>query len=237
MRKKFSSRGLVLSLAKRDEGFTLTELLIVIAIIIIILIVLLISLRGQIDKANDAKRKADLNRIQKAFEEYFNDRSCYPADTILSNCGGAQLQPYVKAVPCDPVKRQPYLYVVGTPSLCSGYRVCAKLQNLGDPDITRIGCHPVNGCGFGAGYNYCVAVGVPVNPEGFNPEIPVPTEGPTPTPTPIPGKYGCQQTNCNDYGTIQHAQDNCNVTYQGPCIHMGVFQCNNPVNWCHDRNL
>ena len=183
---------------KIQHGFTLTELLIVISIVILLLLFLLINLRTQTQKARDARRKADLSRIQKSFEEYFNDKLCYPYAEVLEDCGGDNLAPYIKKVPCDPVTIEPYLYVPGEPSLCGGYRVCTKLENKSDPDIARIGCHPDIGCGYGAGYNYCVSAGYGVTPAGFDPYA-TPTVTPTPTPY-YAGSFACTPGgSCNQY--------------------------------------
>ncbi|PIV38244.1 hypothetical protein COS31_00450, partial [Candidatus Roizmanbacteria bacterium CG02_land_8_20_14_3_00_36_15] len=76
-------------------GFTLMELLIVIGLIALIAVVTLVFFNPivQINKAYDAKRKHDLSELQKAFEDYYNDKGCYPkvdevcydADTNLVN--------------------------------------------------------------------------------------------------------------------------------------------------------
>ena len=185
-----------------DNGFTLVELLVVVSIIALLFVFFFLGMRTQVRRGQDARRKTDLAKLEKAFEEYTNDRRCYPAANILSTCGSAVLSPYLPSVPCDPVHTtEPYLYVPGEPSRCGGYRICAKLEDKNDPDITRLGCDPDNGCGFGAGYNYCVSMGYAVTPEGFDPNVPpTPTPGgggggatSTPTPTP-PGGGGATST-------------------------------------------
>src|SRR5260221_4287727 len=175
------------------SGFTLTEILIAVAILAIIIILILINLKTGITRAQDGRRKTDLSKIQKAFEENYNDKQCYPDPDILSTCEGLQLMPYMRAVPCDPVRKNPYLYVPPISSQCSGYIICAKLEDLKDPDIARIGCHPVDGCGWGAGYNYCVSVGLAAAVPGAINGLPSPTPTPanTPTPTPPPGAWAC----------------------------------------------
>ena len=50
-------------------GFTLAELLIAIAILMLLLLVALINWKNQINKGFDARRKADLSHIKRAFEE------------------------------------------------------------------------------------------------------------------------------------------------------------------------
>jgi general secretion pathway protein G len=97
------------------------ELLIVIAIIASLAVIFLLMARTQISRARDADRKADLNRIKIAFEDYYNDNGCYPPATILDNCGGPELRPYLDKVPCDP-DGNPYLYLPVEGAECSGYR-------------------------------------------------------------------------------------------------------------------
>ncbi len=209
------------------RGFTLVELLIFVAIIIIILLLILLNLKTQIARGRDAKRKADLNRIQKTFEEYYNDREQYPNGGILDNCGSQDLAPYLESVPCDPATREPYLYAPVDP-LSAGYRVCTKLEDKSDPDITRIGCHPENGCGYGAGYNYCLAVGTSVTPSGFDPFA-----APTPTPTPTPsyqGKYACTPGgDCNEYDNPADPKYGCPISWAFTCP---AGACANSANRC-----
>jgi prepilin-type N-terminal cleavage/methylation domain-containing protein len=216
----------------KKQGFTLTEVLIVVSILVIIVLLLLLNLKTQVNRANDAKRKTDLNKIQKTFEEYFNDKQCYPQQESLGTCGSNMLSPYMTKVPCDPVTKKPYIYVIGVSSLCNGYRVCTKLEDLKDPDIARIGCDPVTGCGWAPGYNYCVSVGNGAVNDGSSGGIVI-TGGPTPTPTPLPGGIACTPGGrCNAYAHPEFS--GCPVTYQSGtgCYYMGVFQCDSPVNRC-----
>lgn len=208
-----------------DAGFTLAEILIVVALIIVLMLVVLVNLRGQINKGYDAERKADLYKIQKAFNEYYNDHGCYPPLTILNACGGNQLAPYLPAVPCDPQTKQPYLYQPYDPTnLCAGYRILAGLFDLSDPAITQVGCSSSAGCGYGVLYNWGVSEGGPV-PTGV---VVVATPTPTPYSSPQPGQYACAPGGfCKVYADPQGA--GCPVTYADRnCL----FQCGNSSNWC-----
>ena len=207
-----------------QAGFTLAEILIVVALIIILMMIILVNLRRQVDKGYDAERKADLHKIQKAFNEYYNDHGCYPPLTILNTCGGSQLAPYLPAVPCDPQTKQPYLYAAVDPTnLCAGYKILAGLFDTSDPAITQVGCTASGGCGYGLPFNWGLSEGGPV-PTG--PAAPTPT--PTLYPSPTPGQYACAPKGfCKVYADPKSA--GCPVTFADiNCLN----QCGNSANWC-----
>lgn len=221
------------------SGWTLMELLIAVAIVALVSLALLINFRTQINKGFDARRKADLKAIEKAFEEYYNDNNCYPPITILDNCGGADLNPYLKKIPCDPVTKLPYKYVLAEQGQCKGFRILTALSVTSDPDIVLAGCSSTYGCGyFGTGYNWGISSGVTVaNPNGIGP-TPTPTIAPTPTPTPtpVPGNYACPPGggSCNVYADPMA----CNP---GPCCPISFTNlatcnaaCANPANRCQN---
>lgn len=221
-----------------EAGWTLMELLIVIAIIAILaLVFLLTNWKVNIFRAYDSRRKTDLANVRRSFEEYFNDHNCYPAINVLSTCGGTALAPYLAKIPCDPATQQPYKYQPDSDTnTCTGNRVCAKLQDWADPDITTLGCNPEAGCGWGAYWNYCLATGTTVTAPGFNPAL-----SPTPTPIPTPallGPYACRpgiiqngivilDGTCNDVGSP--STYGCLNSYaEADC--QGL--CTNPAYWC-----
>lgn len=99
---------------------------------------------GIFNKARDAQRKKDLSRIRVAFEEYYNDKGCYPDSALTaqlnlaSNCGRNVFSPWLSTWPCDPDKT-PYQVRVGNPSFegsCSKwYKIVTKLENTKDANI------------------------------------------------------------------------------------------------------
>lgn len=139
------------SLRKRD-GLSLTEVLIVIVIIAILILIAIWAYRLQLLKGRDSRRKADLNRLERVFEDYYNDHDCYPGSVN-------QIVPdYLREFPIDPVTREPYEWSTDD---CDVYRIYTKLDNENDPAIAEVGCG--SGCGPGAGseessctYNYGV---------------------------------------------------------------------------------
>ena len=89
---------------------TLTEILVVVAIISLLSVLVTGYLRTQVFKGNDARRKADLNRIGIALEEYEKDNGCYPLPNLVVCNPGIGLQPYLDKIPCDPETGEDYVY-------------------------------------------------------------------------------------------------------------------------------
>ncbi len=223
------------------RGFTLTEVLIVLALLAVLAILLLWNFQSKQGQARDARRKTDLDRIKVAFEEYYNDHNCYPPSDILNNCNGQELQPYLDRIPCDPVTKDPYVYMPLEPNECKGYRVLAHLENDSDPAIGQAGCDTSCGCGFGSDLQFGVSSGVtltqsqctPITPQTSSPSpasspgggsggSPSPGSGSSPSPsasalpspstTPVPGTYACDPAGaCNLYQ--DPASAGCDITF------------------------
>lgn len=133
----------------KKSGFTLVEILIVITIIAIfgVMAIGIFNASGIQNKARDAQRKKDLNRIKVALEEYFNDNGSYPDGitgwNIRSNCGKSISSfSYLNPWPCDPTG-QPYKIIVGIKP--NRFMVGAMLEYKKDKDI-------INGTGLGVNY-------------------------------------------------------------------------------------
>jgi len=129
--------------ACRQAGFTLVELLIVIAILVIMAVILIGTLNPivLVGKAHDARRKSDLNKIKTTFEEYFNDKGIYPPQGDIDNwnksgnCDKAidskyDISKYVAVLPCDPNGNIYYVYTT-----TDTFRVITNLENKLDKDI------------------------------------------------------------------------------------------------------
>jgi general secretion pathway protein G len=67
----------------RKGGFTLIEMLVVIAIIAILTGIIITGLVGSKAKARDAKRASDLSQISLAIEQYFDRCDQYPVPNTL----------------------------------------------------------------------------------------------------------------------------------------------------------
>ena len=69
----------VLGFTRHEAGFTLVELMVVIAIIAILAGIVMSSLSTAKYRANDTKRKSDLKNLALALSQYYNDNNSYPS--------------------------------------------------------------------------------------------------------------------------------------------------------------
>lgn len=67
---------------KLQSGFTIIELLIVIAIIGILATLVLTNFQGAQAKGRDTVRKNDINSLYQKLEEYYNENGGYPDSTL-----------------------------------------------------------------------------------------------------------------------------------------------------------
>lgn len=139
-------------LLKKQEGFTLLELLIVIVIIGILAVLIIPNLVSGPQRARDSQRKSDLRNIKTALETYYNDNNSYPtaggASCTPSTCLATPLQPnYMKTVPNDPKGGQNYTYTPSPASCaagaCTSYTLSANLENDKDPQASG-GVYTIN---------------------------------------------------------------------------------------------
>lgn len=134
----------------RDNGFSLIEILVVIAIIGGLTSILLPNFMGVRERARDAARKSDLKQIQKALEMYKLDKTppSYPATAAFPAAGTKWENTtlsvtYMNKVPGDPNRTIPsssysYISPVGTDSL--KYILCACVENVADTEAVPGNC-------------------------------------------------------------------------------------------------
>ncbi|EKD56041.1 MAG: hypothetical protein ACD_58C00312G0002 [uncultured bacterium] len=137
----------------RDEGFTLIELMIVIALIIILSALGIGSYVLSTTRSYDTQRKNDLNQISKALESFNNDVGRYPLSDASGNilcyqkaagvvtnpdCAGNKLLIRIDdiitnyiTVPVDPNATNKYIYE----SDGSSFSLYTVIQNSSDKDL------------------------------------------------------------------------------------------------------
>jgi len=164
-----------------EQGLTLVETLIVMAMIAVLAIIGIVIFNpfGQIKKGWDAKSKHDLSELRKVFEDFYNDKGCYPKASEVcydppSNpsgdgtyqchiCGKTStpnaIKSYIPELPCHPqYPTKKYLYQTDNNSCPTWYRLYTVLGITSDPVIEEVGCVK-NSCGppYPYVYNYGVS--------------------------------------------------------------------------------
>ncbi len=94
------------------KGFTLIEILIVIAIMGFLSSIVLVGMSGFRAKGRDAKRIAEMREVQNALELYFSAYGRYPTDTDWASLSTTILDAGigVNKMPVDPINKDPYIY-------------------------------------------------------------------------------------------------------------------------------
>ncbi|HSX48546.1 MAG TPA: prepilin-type N-terminal cleavage/methylation domain-containing protein [Candidatus Nanoarchaeia archaeon] len=113
-------------LLKKESGFTLIELIIVMVIIGILVLLLLPNLSSGPKRARDSQRKSDLRTVQSALEQYYADKNAYPSGNYAGL--SAILTPdYAKTVPTAPNPGS-YTYTPTCSTTCTSYTLTATLE-------------------------------------------------------------------------------------------------------------
>jgi len=111
---------------KKEGGFTLLELLIVIVIIGILALLIIPNITSAPKKSRDTKRKTDLTTVRKGLEEYFVNNNAYPAQLTDLQAGSA---PIMKTIPTDPKNSGVYVYTYTPANSNTTYTLKACLEN------------------------------------------------------------------------------------------------------------
>ncbi|MFA6081715.1 MAG: prepilin-type N-terminal cleavage/methylation domain-containing protein [Patescibacteria group bacterium] len=110
------------------KGFTLMELLIVIMILGVLAALITGNFFTSLKKGRDAKRKGDLEQIQRALEMYYEDKKAYPSALVFESSLSDPIsgKVYMQKVPNDPLSEKDYEYLSTDGS---DYKIFACLEN------------------------------------------------------------------------------------------------------------
>lgn len=129
----------------KKRGFTLLELLVVIGIIALLVSFAAVSYNAAQVRTRDARRKADLNSVKEALEQYYASNSfVYPT----GDCK-VPAQTYLKSIfPVDPGT---YTYSGTGSCAAASYCICAQLETGSGGNSTN------SSCTWGSGAYFCAA--------------------------------------------------------------------------------
>lgn len=159
------------------KGFTLIELMVVMAILGVLVTIALVSFRSSQMRGRDAQRKANIKEISSALELFYSDYQKYPSEVggLMQGCPfdsatgtGASCTwgedeftdnktIYFKVLPKDPSDSFNYYYRVVDPPVNQKFQLFAYLENVEDPACLGGDCasSPVAySCGSGKSCNF-----------------------------------------------------------------------------------
>jgi len=165
----------------RGRGFTLIEILIVIAIIAILASVILVGLGPTQREGRDSRRISDLAEVQNALELYYNHCGFYPGPSQSpgDSCGTFSALPLssgsysdmsgdiigltdigVPQIPTDPTDSGSLMYQYESGDNGNGYTLTAQLEDTGNSVLkSDETTDPIGGttdCGQGG--LYCISL-------------------------------------------------------------------------------
>lgn len=87
--------------SKRQPGFTLVELLVVMAIVATLLSLVTPRFIGSVDRAREATLRVDLRTMRDAIDKFYSDRGRYPEalDDLVTHR-------YLREIPVDPISER-----------------------------------------------------------------------------------------------------------------------------------
>ena len=92
---------------KRESGFTLLELIIVIAVVGILATIAMPKLKDIPRKANESVLKTNLHTMRDVIDQHYGDKGRYPASLEALVEGG-----YLRKIPIDPITKRSDTWVL-----------------------------------------------------------------------------------------------------------------------------
>ena len=94
----------------KKRGFTLVELLVVLAILALLLTLAVPRYFNSIEKAKDATLRQDLNTLRESLDKYYADNGQYPKtlEDLVE-------RKYIRKLPVDPITEKPTTWIFTPP--------------------------------------------------------------------------------------------------------------------------
>lgn len=106
---------------RKNKGFTLIELIVVISIIGVLASLIINNLNEARSRSRDAKRKQELSGLKTALRLYYNDFQTYPLS--------------LDDFPTIYMKQLPEFYYYSQEDNGDGFMIKVILENFSDPDL------------------------------------------------------------------------------------------------------
>ena len=148
---------------RKDTGFTIVELLIVVVVIGILAAIVTVAYTGISANARDGVRKSDIANLAKAIELYHAENGVYPMSggwcTQISHPSHtaafqAAIQPYLSKITLDPQYAATYQDYFYRRISDSSYYLYAELEGEDRPDDGFSGCSRIGGTDNEYDYRY-----------------------------------------------------------------------------------
>ena len=94
----------------RHQGFTLVELLVVMAIIAVLLTIAVPRYYASLDRSKEVVLKENLYQMRDAIGKYYGDKGKYP-----ESLAALESDKYLRKVPLDPITESTTTWIVVTP--------------------------------------------------------------------------------------------------------------------------
>ena len=115
------------------KGFSLIELLVVLAILALLLTIAVPRYFSSIDRAKEAALKEDLNTLRESIDKFYGDSGQYPEslDILVE-------KKYIRKIPVDPItdKNSTWLLIQAEPPLSGVYDI-----HSGADTVAKDGTH------------------------------------------------------------------------------------------------